>query len=96
MDLETNAVKASGGNNRTICGLEDGQWLAFMIVAVGGKMKRESGNCVLRLGERASVSRRVTREPCDRDETGRLGGSARGQRARPVAYPLKPVTLDGW
>ena len=57
---------------------------------------RESGDCALRLGERAPVSRRVTREPCERDETGRLGGSARGQRARPVAYPLKPVTLDGW
>lgn len=42
MDLEASGVLASRvteeGNNRAICGGEDGLWMAFMIAAVGGKM----------------------------------------------------------
>lgn len=101
VDLDASDVLASrGGNNRAICGGEDGLWMAFMMAAVGGKMVRCERKSVaivlLGLGERATASRRVTREPCDWDETGRLEVSARGQRARPVAHPPKPPTLDGW
>lgn len=101
VDLDASGVLASrGGNNRAICGGEDGLWMAFMIAAVGGKMvhceRKSVAIVLLGLGERAAASRRVTREPCDWDETGRLEVSARGQRARPVAHPPKPPTVDGW
>ena len=55
--------------------------------------KREYVDCVLGLGERATVSQMATRELCGWEETRQLDVSARGQRAPPVAHPLKPVKL---